>query len=36
MIVERNDGVIDFTSGEYRGTIVRLAFPRIAGDGGSA
>jgi hypothetical protein len=29
MLVERNEGVIDFTRGDSRGTIVRLAFPRV-------
>jgi signal transduction histidine kinase len=28
MIVERNEGAIDFPSGDSQGTIVRLAFPR--------
>ena len=34
MIVERNEGAIDFTSGDPRGTIVRLAFPRATEHGG--
>ena len=28
MIVERNEGAIDFPVGDSRGTIVRLAFPQ--------